>query len=264
MAAITLLWSLKGFILKKLAILLFTTLAISGFARDLKILVLIIASDNLPVYVELLESWKKYMHSDPDHFEVYFLRGDENLHEKATVEGDTIWAQTDEGYVPASGGILKKTILALEVMVPRLHEFDYVLRTNLSSFYVFPRLLAYLRTMPRKRCYTGSKIGDWSQFGSGCGFIVSTDLAYQLATQGKSLIGIHTVEDDVMIGRFLRKKQVRLIPHDRINILKAGDIDRINRSTSTDIFHFRVKHPDDVRLYHDIYTHDKLFEIFYK
>ena len=42
---------------------------------NLKVLVLIITSDNLPVYPKLQKVWKSYMHSDPEHIEAYFIRG---------------------------------------------------------------------------------------------------------------------------------------------------------------------------------------------
>ena len=40
-------------------------------ARDTKVLVLIIASDNQPVYLELQKLWRSYMHQDRKHIEAY-------------------------------------------------------------------------------------------------------------------------------------------------------------------------------------------------
>lgn len=145
--------------------------------RNLRVLVLIIASDQFPVYVELQKIWQSYIHSDPEHIETYFIRGDPNLPTSYEIKNDIIWSKTDEGWSPASAGIINKTVLSLEAMLPRLHEFDYILRTNLSSFYVFPRLLKFLETLPKKRCYAGSNTGGDSPIASGCGFIISPDVA---------------------------------------------------------------------------------------
>lgn len=45
-------------------------------------------------------------------------------------------------------GILNKTVKGLEFLQPCFSDFDYILRTNLSSFYVFPKLLNFLHQAP--------------------------------------------------------------------------------------------------------------------
>ncbi|MCX6988703.1 MAG: hypothetical protein NTZ52_04285 [Chlamydiae bacterium] len=118
--------------------------------RNPKVLVLIIASDNFPgvdlvfPYPELKKIWRSYMHTNPN-IEAYFIQGDPNLSSPYEIQGDVIWSKTEENLRP---GILNKTLLSIECMLPRINEFDYVLRTNLSSFYVFPRLLHFLQTLP--------------------------------------------------------------------------------------------------------------------
>ena len=114
--------------------------------RDIKILVLIICSDNLPVYPELQKIWRSYMHYDRNHVEAYFIKADPKLDVEYKIDNDVIWSKTDECLIPC---ITNKTLLSLEAMSSRFSDFDYVLRTNLSSFYVFPRLLNFLRTVLR-------------------------------------------------------------------------------------------------------------------
>ncbi len=116
--------------------------------RDMKILVLIIASDNLPVYVEEQKIWRAYMHLNPKHVEAYFIKADPTLSTPFAIKEDIIWARGAENVRP---GVLNKTLLAFEALLPRLHEFDYVIRTNLSSFYVFPRLFTFLETLPKEQ-----------------------------------------------------------------------------------------------------------------
>jgi len=98
--------------------------------------------------------------------------------------------------------------------LPRIREFDYVLRTNLSSFFVFPRLFEFLKTLPKQRCYCGSGEG----FGSGCGFLLSPDLVKMLVLH-KNELWNQSSNDDVSIGHFLQKKGVALLPAPRRDLL---------------------------------------------
>ena len=137
--------------------------------RNLKILVLIIASDQVPLFEEFQKTWRAYMQEDPEHVEAYFIKGDPTLSQSYEIRGDTIWSRTEEGYVPESAGILNKTILSMKALLPKIRKSDYVLRTNLSSFFVFPRLLKFLEKLPSARCYCGSATAGGSTVASGSG-----------------------------------------------------------------------------------------------
>lgn len=226
-----------------------------------KILVLIIASDQFEVYRELQNIWRSYMHLDPEHIEAYFIKGDENIPSVTMVQDDIIWSKTSDGWIPASAGILNKTILSLEMMMPRMHEFDYVLRTNLSSFYVFPRLVEFLRTLPKKQCYCGSHIGD-GRTGSGCGFIISSDVAELLVYNKHQFLNVTHVEDDIAIGDFLNANGIGLLPQERMDFYSLADWHN-KGPIANDIFQFRIKNPHELRLAHDIFIHKELFKLFY-
>jgi hypothetical protein len=231
--------------------------------KDIKVLVLIIASDQFPVYVELQKIWRSYMHLDPKHVEAYFIKGNEHLSTTAKIEGDIIWSKTSDGWIPASGGILNKTILSLEMMLPRIDEFDYILRTNLSSFYIFPRLLKFLKTLPKSRCYCGSHIGD-GKTGSGCGFFMSPDLVKMLVHNKHNFWDITRIGDDVAIGNFLRKQGIRLLPQKRMDFFSLSDW--YNKgSIPRDVFQFRVKNNEhELRLTDDIFIQTQLLKMFYQ
>lgn len=47
--------------------------------KELKTLILIITTDDQPFYKEAQKIWSAYMNSDPNHFEVYFLRANPDL-----------------------------------------------------------------------------------------------------------------------------------------------------------------------------------------
>lgn len=236
-------------------------------AKEIKLLVLIISSDYCPIdecsiYLELQKVWKSYMHYNPTQIESYFIRADAEMPTKFKIEDDVIWAKTKEGWPPASDGIIKKTILALDAISPRLHEFDYILRTNLSSFYVFPRLLKFLETLPRKGCYCGSGEG----FASGCGFILSSDLVKLLiAHKNEFLDKIHYSDDDVLIGAFFKKHGIKLLPHSRLDLLTLDIWNQMKNKINASVFQFRIKNDNhSARLTEDLQIYSDLLKMFYK
>ncbi|MFA6066658.1 MAG: hypothetical protein WC707_05760 [Candidatus Babeliaceae bacterium] len=229
----------------------------------LKILVLIIASDQYPIYTELQKVWRSYMHDDPEHVEAYFIREDPTLATDYCIEGDIIWAKATEGWAPESSGMIDKTLLSLEAMLPRLSEFDYVLRTNLSSFYVFPQLLTYLETLPRTNCYAGSPYGRL-HYASGCGFIMSPDVVRLLVDHKKEFINNKQWAEDVLIGKFMIKHGIKRLPHVRVDLENVQVLHAMQGKIPAQAFHFRIKNRyHDRRLVEDIYIHKQLLKMFY-
>lgn len=243
--------------------------------KDPKTLILIIASDGVPAYIELQKIWKSYMHSDPEHFEVYFIRGNPDLTAPYEIKGDDLIVKCEESYVP---GITRKTVLSIEAMMSRMHEFDYLIRTNLSSFYVFPRLLEFLKTSPKKNFFCGWQMhipASWTpkfgtiNFVSGAGIILSTDLARMLVLD-KEEIFKHQDElaDDVLIGLFFQRKNIRTSFASRVDYQTKADWFQGKDKIPADAFHFRAKNNYRVRAADDsyddeLYIDNELLNIFY-
>ena len=212
----------------------------------LKVLVLIIASDNEPRYIELQKLWRSYMHSDPEHVECYFIRGDHNLpiSNLYQLDGDVLWSRTKECTVP---GILIKTIYSFEYFQPRLKEFDFVIRTNLSSFYIFPRLLDYLETLPKKGCYSGPLARRDLTAASGCGIIFSPDVVELIIKYRSLLIARCRVNyDDVVIWELLSLNKTHITPSPLalVNNQEALGQFLLNPPPPLEAFHLRVVYPD--------------------
>lgn len=250
-------------LLMSLAILLSTAFSLSAnnepiAQKEIKVLVLIIASDNTPIYRSLQNIWRSYMHNDPEHIEAYFIKGNPDLSSDYQIEGDVIWSRTVENIMP---GIVNKTILSLEALLPRIKgEFDYVLRTNLSSFYIFPRLLTFLKTCPTRSFYCS---GGHAHFASGSGFLMSPDVVEMLLAHKNELINDTSGNDDVVIGNFLYQRGVFVTHHPRIDILNVGDWNSIKNHIPSDVFQLRVKNEDHVRLSDDLYIQHQLLSMFY-
>lgn len=234
--------------------------------KELKTLILIIATDDKPAYRELQKVWEAYMNSDLNHFEAYFLRADPQLPVPFQIRKNEIVMKTYEGFAP---GIINKTIMALEAMQPRLSEFDYVIRTNLSSFYVFPQLLAFLKTLPKTSVYRGVGFYPSPQdvppefcqipFISGAGIILSNDLASLLLKESKTLEKYKSeLPDDVFIGLFFQKHNVMPIQAPRCDFPTRQLWLQGKNDLSTAAFHFRAKRHHNFRTAEEGYE-DELF-----
>ncbi len=243
--------------------------------KEPKVLILIIANDDMPALIELQKKWKRYMRSDPKHFEVYFIRGNPDISTPFEIVGDDLFVKTEENYVP---GILNKTILSIEAMLPRFKEFDFILRTNLSSFYVFPRLLNFVKTLPKEQCYCGMQLHlpeEWvPQFGmipfvTGSGFFLSMDLAEMLVREKEVIFELNEqLPDDVLIGYFFDRRHIPSMPAGRIDYPTLQDWVNGKDHIPEDAFHFRAKYELGYRHKEDpyedeIYIGKELLKMFY-
>lgn len=232
----------------------------TSFGRKNKILVLIIASDDQPVYVKFQQIWRSYMHLDPEHVEVYFMKSDPDLPTDSEIVDDTIYIKGNESIIP---GIIQKTLASMELFQSRLNEFDYVLRTNLSSFYVFPRLLNFLKLLPTERCYCGVIGGGEIGYVSGAGFLLSPDLV-KILIDGKEIIVEDPDNDDVAIGHYLNNFNIPLLSANRQDFLSLHSWLLNKDYISPNIFHFRVKQENPaLREYEDIFIQSALLKKFY-
>lgn len=226
--------------------------------KPFKVLLFIIASNDQPVYTELETIWRMYMHSMPHTIESYFLKDNPYLSTDYVIENDVVYCKTEQTIRP---GILNKTLTAIEAFLPRImSEFDYVIRTNLSSFYNFQLLINYLYSLPSQRCYSGSPSYE-NPFASGSGFILSPDLA-QLLISHKHELYNHDAYDDVAIGTFMTTHSIKRIRHDRRDILSVEDWKKYRRRLFR-YFQIRVKFSPEQRLKYETVIHRKLVGMFY-
>jgi hypothetical protein len=215
-----------------------------------KSLMLIITSDEQPVYLELQDLWRSYMHNYKQEIDVYFLKSNPNLDEDCVIKGDTVWTRTEESLKP---GILNKTILAFEYF-RKNHtlEYDFIIRTNLSSMYVMPKLFDYLNTLPHSHVYAGSRMshsGDWSTYGwnqaGGCGIIFSPDIVDFLLIHKNALFNNGRWNDDHEIGTLLIDNNIKYLYHPRCNFYSMNEFNTLKNSLPHNIFHYRVKDSND-------------------
>ncbi|HSX26934.1 MAG TPA: hypothetical protein VLE89_08025 [Chlamydiales bacterium] len=159
------------------------SLALSLYADKL----LVLSSDE-----KLQTLWQSYMDSDPEHIEAYFIQ------------------KTDSG-------TLNETILSMEAFLPRLNEFDYVLRTELSPSSIFPRLLDHLKTLPKTGLYSAPPIYHLTDqpIGSGSAILLSPDLVELIVAHKHQLLN-QQPPDHIVLGFFLLRYGFSLLPLESI------------------------------------------------
>ena len=148
---------------------------------------------------------------------------------------DVTFPSISESLIP---GILEKTVSALE----RCEGFDVVIRTNLSSVYVFDRVYEYIDSFLGRGIDAAGCSEDQSHF-SGCNMIFSRKCVRYIL-DNKHLLDF-TVIDDVALSQLLFAAS------------NTGDISkewipRLDFVDDSVLFHSPAPEPIDASKYHHI------------
>jgi hypothetical protein len=240
----------------------FPVLSYEDIIKEPKVLVLIAASDDLPVYVEEQQIWRSYMHLDREHFEVYFIKANPELETDYEISSDVIWSKVENNL---STGMVHRVISSIEAMMPKMEEFDYVLRTNLSSFFIFPRYLKFINTLPRTNCYCGVIGYVEVLFVSGAGFLLSRDLAKQMVNDKEYLIEPSPLYwEDLIIGKYFYDLNVPFLNSSRMDFVTLSSWMEGKNFIPEHIHHIRTKNVDgSKRLSEEIFIQKELVNMFY-
>jgi hypothetical protein len=216
-----------------------------------RVLVLVLASDTDPLYCAFQILWRQYMKSHPN-IDAYFYKGHPNISQDAFLSDEnTLLIKIKEGLDTC----YEKTLKAFEFFSNKLDTYDYVFRTNLSSFVYFPHYLNFCKSLPKRVCcaaFIGVRSEDGLQFPAGAGFTLSPDLVKRLIQERPAL----EVQDDVSIGRALQRWNIPIIQTPRLDILFEDDMKVIDMIPINDssIFHYRLKNIEgnrnlDIKIY---------------
>ena len=178
----------------------------------MKILILIIYSKD-EIYEQMMNIQKKYIHNF-SNVDSYFIQMKNDISDNLQIEDDIIYVKGKENYM----NILVKTITALEYLY-KIKEYDFVIRTNISTIINIPKLISYLDNIKQKEnIYTGggcfgnlgwldekSGIIDNSLWGTefiggNCITLSKNVVIYILSNKDKLR---YDIVDDVSIGLFI-------------------------------------------------------------
>jgi len=179
-----------------------------------KPLILVIANDNPPVYVEMQSLWREWINKNKEHCYCYFVKmeetSDSDIAIRIAEEENTIYIRGTECFVP---GILEKTMIAVEYCLQCFPDVSSIIRTNLSSVILLDKL-DYLSFDETVRGYTGQHfdyvLNRYIPFISGAFIYACREIWKRILThywkdiQENPIDGIWTrLPDDVCIGEYM-------------------------------------------------------------
>jgi hypothetical protein len=159
---------------------------------------------------------------------LYYYGG---VNENKLVE-DKLFLSSPEGWA----NIGRKTICAFDYILQNF-EFDYIFRTNTSSYVDINLFLEKIKNKSKNNIYEGEKIFyNGIEYASGCGYLISKDVS-RLIVKNKDQWD-HNLPDDVAISKLLSKFNI---------FCKTADLWNMNipeiakKQIPLDYFHYRCK-----------------------
>jgi hypothetical protein len=185
----------------------------------MKILNLVLYSDNDEIYVQMYEALSGYYKGFSD-VSTYFYKYDENISGNIEITGDIINIKGRESYTP---GILNKTIDAFMLFKNNgeYEKYDYIIRSNISSIVNFSLLSEQLELNPVEY-YGSTNIGNITldntniPFASGTNIIMSRK-GYMTLVDNINLLNRAYI-DDLSIALFFHRLNIKIT-----NVGKAGE-----------------------------------------
>jgi hypothetical protein len=173
-----------------------------------KLAVLVLASEDRPIYTDFRQIWLQYYQCHPDVL-VHFAFGD-----SATTKlgpRDFLFRDIPENYIP---GMARKTLRAMRY-IREAFEFDHFLRTNLSTFWVWHRALERIQALPRTGLFAGTPRscavaggGTSPIYVSGVDQVITPDLV-DLALSRSTHIAQRGYAEDWAMTDFFREQGIQ-------------------------------------------------------
>jgi len=217
----------------------------------MKILVLVLSFHDNGLYSYLYktqkETWDSINNKDVDVF-YYFGSSDKNY-----IKDKEIYVTTkDHNYTFNHLG--RKFLEALSLVAN--YEFDYIFKTNSSSYIDKQKLLEFIEDKPKNNLYCGimSNFNNINYI-SGAGTYLSKDLVHYILNNQHQWN--HNLIEDVAIGEILSKNNIILSPGKRFDLTEATytPFQEIDSSH----YHYRCKMASNRSL--DILNMHKIFNI---
>jgi hypothetical protein len=211
----------------------------------MKILLLLIHSSN-SIYNEMFSIQKQYVHTT-EEIDTFFIVMRENQKNLVEQENDIIYIKGKEHVL----NVLYKTITALEYLFQK-KDYDFIIRSNISTIIHIPNLLQYLKMIPTNYIYTSSNflnikwldrqagIHNTSLFGtiyaSGISITLSKDTT-QFLIKNKNKLR-HDIVDDVSIGLFFKTYSPNILKKGQKYMSKELYTNKVTKNTNINNYIF--------------------------
>jgi hypothetical protein len=168
----------------------------------------------------------------------FFVELKNNINNDIELINDIIYVKGEESITP---GMLIKTHSAMRY-INNNYEYDFIVRSNLSSFWNIPHLYEILEPFLNNNIATGY-VNTFRQpsFISGTGIILSKDVCIKLV----EYINFYNDYEDVLISSFiLQFTNIYSLPNNKLQFLIDGK-NNIIPSDVSNILYFRIKSDGD-------------------
>jgi hypothetical protein len=193
----------------------------------MKVLIIVLSYDDNDIYTKFYKSqvdtWDSIILDDVS---TYYLFGNNNINK---ILDNKLLVDVKEISISICG---YKTLNAFNLI--KNMDFDYIFRTNSSSYVDKKLLIEFINSKPKNNYYSGA-IGQYDgiQFASGCGYFLSKDLI-NLVIENVNLWD-HNLIDDVALAKLLSRFDVYPQLNQRFDITDNNSIDIANN-----YFHYRL------------------------
>lgn len=238
--------------------------------KEYEAIILILYSENENLYRYNKLIWEKYMNSNNKILSL-FIKYDNSINEdiKLIENKNLLLIRGEEKYDCLN--IFNKTIKSFKYCHEN-YNYKYIIRTNISSFWIYDKLLNYLNNIKNNFIY-GWKVNttinnEKIYFISGTGIIIPYNLVPMIFDHDITTF----IMDDIEISQFYLSKNIELKDARRNNInyvykFEFENIEKINVNlekikTCKEIIYFRVKSTKD-RENNDKYILDNLLLQYY-
>lgn len=234
-----------------------------------KAIILVLASDNTPLYRGFRDVYKKYIDVNPN-VKIFLVYG--NKTGFTPQEHDLIF-DVEENYYP---GMITKTVKALEY-IEKNYNYDYMLRTNLSTFWDIDLFLERLDKLPDTECFSGTirnctyKGRTSDNYIAGVNLVLSRDLVQVILKHSDEMIAMDLPEDWAL-SQILKDKGYTLKPslpgaiHFLVEYLEVDEnrlIADIAAAKKAKHDHYRIKNKDKLRQEVDLGLAKLLLKYYY-
>jgi len=208
--------------------------------KNKKVLILVMASPSIDIFDAMMKKQKETWDSiQVENVDTLFFYGNETI-ESSYINGKDLLLKTNDIAVNNSF----KIKMAYDFVSNM--EWDYIFRTNASSYIDKKRLLNKAQTLPENKCYCGIavRLSDGMQFSSGAGTFYSRDCIDILRNTINEQYKMNSQLDDVVEGKILKNANINITVGASRSDYTHGDFHSFMKNinfTDTSPYHYRCR-----------------------